>query len=119
MKTPSGDTSKKSPPKAGAAKPAKIEVELSEAVVSALDSWIAEQTDRPSREEAVGTIVLEWLATAVTRSHEDFPERRGGDRRKGAGIRRDGPDRRKGDRRAGEASARTLTPDQLNSQNDV
>ena len=119
MKTSSGETSSKSPAKAGAEKAAKIEVELSEAVVSALDSWIAEQTDRPSREEAVGTIVLEWLATAVTRSHDDFPERRGGDRRKGSGIRRDGPDRRKGDRRADASPDKALSPDQLNSQNDV
>lgn len=119
MKTPSGETSKKAPVKAGSGKTAKIEVELSDAVVSALDSWIAEQTDRPSRAEAVCTIVLEWLATAGTRAHDDFPERRGGDRRKGAGTRAAGPDRRKGDRRAGEADGEALTPDQLNSQNDV
>ena len=97
MKTPS-----KAPAKTGskAAVPtAKITVELPEPLLSALDSWIVEQTDRPSREEAVGIILLEWLASAGTRSDEDFPERRSRDRRKTP--KPVATERRKNDRRGG------------------
>jgi hypothetical protein len=115
MKTPS-----KAPAKTGskAAVPtAKITVELPEPLLSALDSWIVEQTDRPSREEAVGIILLEWLASAGTRSDEDFPERRSRDRRKTP--KPVATERRKSDRRGGAGTGRALRPDQLNSENDV
>jgi hypothetical protein len=115
MKTPS-----KAPAKTAAKRPiptAKIVVELPEPLLSALDSWVVEQTDRPSREEAVAIILLEWLASAGTRSDEDFPERRSRDRRK---TRKPvATDRRKNDRRGSAASGRALRPDQLNSENDV
>ena len=111
MKTPSKTASK------GAIPTAKVVVELPEPLLSALDTWIVEQTDRPSREEAVGIILLEWLASAGGRSDEDFPERRSRDRRK---TPKPVPvDRRKNDRRAGAAAGRALRPDQLNSENDV
>lgn len=115
MKTPS-----KAPAKAAAKRAiptAKVMVELPEPLLSALDSWIVEQTDRPSREEAVAIILLEWLASAGTRFDEDFPERRSRDRRK---TPKPVPaERRKNDRRGGGAAGRALRPDQLNSENDV
>jgi len=115
MKTPS-----KAPAKTAAKGPiptAKIVVELPEPLLSALDSWIVEQTDRPSREEAVAIILLEWLASAGTRSDEDFPERRSRDRRKTP--KQVPAEHRKNDRRGGAAAGRALRPDQLNSENDV
>jgi hypothetical protein len=116
MKTPS-----KAPAKAAKVPvpTAKIVVELPEPLLGALDSWIVEQTDRPSREEAVGIILLEWLASADTRSDEDFPERRSRDRRKSGAPKQVATERRKSDRRGGAAAGRALRPDQLNSENDV
>jgi hypothetical protein len=119
-----GDDSMKTPSKApaktaskGAVPTVKIAVELPEPLLGALDSWIVEQSDRPSREEAVAIILLEWLASAGTRSDEDFPERRSRDRRK---TPKPVPvDRRKNDRRGGAAAGKALRPDQLNSENDV
>ena len=119
-----GDDRMKTPSKAPARKVtkdaipmAKIVVDLPEPLLTALDSWIVEQTDRPSREEAVGIILVEWLASAGTRSDEDFPERRNRDRRKTP--KQVPAERRKNDRRGGVAAGKALRPDQLNSENDV
>ncbi len=116
MKTPAKAPAKKVTK--GAIPTAKIVVELPEPLLAALDSWIVEQTDKPSREEAVGIILVEWLASAGTRSDEDFPERRARDRRKSGGLKSVPVERRRNDRRGEAAAGKALRPDQLNSEND-